>query len=313
LGRAVSTVSDELNRNAVKSAYDPQKAQHKAYARRKQSKHQGMKIVAHPALRSFVESKLLEGRSPASIAGRVTNHEPRLPAISADSIERFLKSPYGRQIEAARKRLKAKRRYRKRRAVAARLTERTFIDERPAAITNRERVGDVEADFILSGKQGRGILLTIADRKLRVGFIEHILPVSIANVHAAFARVKARFPEMLTISTDNDILLAKHQALARELDVTIYFCHPYHSWEKGTIENTNGVIRQDIPKGSDISLYPPETIAAIEARLNGRYLACLGYATPQEALEAYRKQATRRACLEILKRRADARLNGKTG
>jgi len=259
-----------------------------------------MKIVDSPPLREFVETKLLEGRSPASIAGRVTTHEKDLPSISADSIERFLASPYGRQIEAARKRLKVQRRRRKRRTRAGSLSERTFIDERPAVVSKRQRVGDVEADFIVSGKSGSGILLTVTDRKLRVSFIEKILPVSIAAVHTAFLLVKARYPELRSITTDNDVLFAQHKQLEVLLGLKIYFCHPYHSWEKGTIENTNGVIRQTIPKGSDLSQYTVSFIASVEAKLNDRYMACLGYATPQEALDAYRRTGSRKTKKDAL-------------
>lgn len=149
-----------------------------------------MKIVAYPALRTFVEQKLMEGRSPESIAGRISNHEKHLVRISADSIERFLKSVYGRRIEAHRKYLIRRRRWRRKRLKVTQLTDRTFIDLRPAIINRRGRVGDVEADFILSGKEGVGIVLTAADRKLRPSFLEKVLPVSIENVHRAFVRIK---------------------------------------------------------------------------------------------------------------------------
>ncbi len=292
MSRSVSTVSDELKRNSVEAEYNSRKAHHKAYARRKYSKFQGMKIVDHPDLRAFVEDKLWTGRSPESISGRLSHHEPTLPSVSADSIERFLASPYGRQLEAHRTQLKraqrAKRR-RKRVSVTS-LSDRTFIDQRPEIINRRGRVGDVEADFIVSGKAGNGILLTVTDRKLRVSFIEKILPVTIKNVHAAFKRVQARYPELRTISTDNDILLNQHTKLAQLLKVKIYFCHPYHSWEKGTIENTNGVIRKTIPKGSDLSQYSRPFIAKLEVKLNDRYMKCLDYATPAEVLQTYRKK-----------------------
>lgn len=269
--------------------YDARIAAHKACVRRKYAKFQGMKIVGHRALRAFVEAKLCEGRSPDSIAGRVRNHEKRLPSISADSIERFLKSVYGRKIEAKRRLEKQKKR-KKKRPQTHRLAGRKFIDIRPKIIEKRTRVGDAEADFIVSGKDGKGCLLTIADRTLRVSFVEKILPVTIANVHRAFLRIKKRFSELRTITTDNDILFLHHVELERLLKVKIYFCHPYHSWEKGTIENTNGVIRVDIPKGSSISSYTKRRIQKIEARLNDRYLACLEYRTPEEALDQYRKQ-----------------------
>ena len=115
------------------------------------------------------------------------------------------------------------------------------------------RVGHAEADFIVSGKEGKGILLVVVDRKLRAVFLEQILIVTIGAVHRAFVRIKKRYPELQTFTTDNDILFQHHRELARLLGVKIYFCHPYHSWEKGSVENVNGVIRKTIPKGSDLS------------------------------------------------------------
>ena len=91
LRRSISTISDELRRNSVRGKYNAKKAAHKAYVRRKYAKYQGMKIVRTPLLRTFVERKLKEGRSPESIAGRIRKHEEYLPDVSPDSIERFLR------------------------------------------------------------------------------------------------------------------------------------------------------------------------------------------------------------------------------
>lgn len=290
LDRSVSTISDEIARNSVRGRYTAKKAAHKAYVRRQNAKYQGMKIVEYPALRMFVERALREGRSPESIAGRVKHQEKKLPSISGDSIERFLKSVYGRKIESLRNALKKKRGYRRKRAQTSRLSNRTFIDQRPHIINIRGRVGDAEADFIESGRDGSGRLLTVVDRKLRVSFIEKVWPVSVKHIDRAFERIKKRYPEMRTITTDNDILLDHHERLAKQLNVTIYFCHPYHSWEKGSIENTNGEIRKDIPKGSDISRYSWQFIRSIENKLNDRYMECLKHETPQEALVRHRKR-----------------------
>lgn len=261
-----------------------------------------MKIVENPELRKFVERSLLEGRSPESITGRINNHKKELPNVSADSIERFLKSVYGRKIEMRRQKLKHRRKYRRRRLKVTQLKDRKFIDTRPKIANKRGRVGDAEADFIVSGKSGKGYLLTMADRKLRVSFLEKILPLSIENVHRGFLRIKQRYPELRTITTDNDLLLARHKELEKLLDVKVYFCHPYSSWEKGTIENTNGEIRKDIPKGSDISRYSSRFIRSVEAKINNRYMECLKFATPDEALELYRKQKKRRNALRKIKK-----------
>ena len=151
-------------------------------------------------------------------------------------------------------------------------------------------MGDVEADFIVSGRNGKGILLVVVDRKLRVAFLEPIRRVTIDAVHAAFARIKQRFPEMRTASIDNDLLFQMHQTLEQLLDIRIYFCHPYHSWEKGSVENANKIIRKFIPKGSDLSRYDEEEIKAAEEFLNDRFMKCLEYATPKEMLEKHRRR-----------------------
>ena len=293
LGRSVSSLSEELDRNQVSGVYDPTKAAHKAYVRRKYAKYQGMKIVGHAGLRSFVERLLYDDQSPEAIAGRLKKRRTGLPKVSKNSVYRFIRSVYGRKVESHRNARKRKRRGR--RARARSLSDRTFIDKRPRHINARMRVGDTEADFIVSGKSGRGILLVVVDRKLRIAFLELIKDVSVANVHQAFLRIQKRFPELRTITTDNDILFRDHQKLAVLLGVHIYFCRPYHSWEKGTVENTNGVIRRDIPKGADLSRYSKRFIQKLEDKLNRRILKCLEYQTPAEALAAVRKGKKRRS------------------
>lgn len=291
--RAISTLSDELRRNATRKRYDPQKAHHKAYVRRKYSKYQGMKIVRHPALRSFVDERLYDDLSPEAVAGRLKYREKRLPRVSKDSIRRYVKSVYGRRIETYR--VKKKQRHR-RRTPYQKLQDRTFIDKRPQYIEKRQRVGDAEGDFVISGKTGTGILLAVVDRRIRVSFLERILRPSCAAVTRSCLRIKRRYPEWRTLTTDNDILFRHHKILEKTLCIRIYFCRPYHSWEKGTVENTNKYIRKDIPKGSDISRHSPGRIRAIEAKLNRRPLRCLRYRTPVEMLyEARRKTKKRRS------------------
>ncbi len=287
LQRSISTLSDELNRNEVNGIYDAKKAHTKASTRRKNSKYQGMHIVAEKELREFVEDNLLDGQSPENIAGRLSKVEEILPEISKDSIYRFIKSPYGRKIEFARSLTKKKGRRRKN---SKSLEDRNFIDNRSASINERQEVGDTEGDFIVSGRNGKGILLVVVDRKIRVVFIEKILIVSIENMHLAFLRIKKRFPEMRTMTIDNDILLKRHKELAGLLSIEIFFCHPYHSWEKGSVENANKYIRKSIPKGSNISKYSKKFILAVEEKLNRRFMKCLGFRSPAELLDEHRKQ-----------------------
>lgn len=252
-----------------------------------------MKIAEHGELQKYVDDNLYDDQSPEAIAGRVAKYERHLPRISKNSIRRYIKSIYGRRVEYHRIQQRRKRKRGRKRAQVSKLQDRIFIDKRPKYINQRRRIGDAEADFLVSGKSGQGIILSVVDRKSRVSFLEQILKVTIVNVHRAFLRIKERFPELKSINTDNDLLLQKHKELEKILKIKIYFCHPYHSWEKGTIENTNKYIRKDIPKGSDISKYSKRSIQKTEAKLNRRYMKVLRYKTPQEVLDAHRKRKKR--------------------
>jgi IS30 family transposase len=251
-----------------------------------------MKIVRHEVLQKEVAWRLLDDQSPQAIAGYLSRYGEQPLAISKDSIYRFIKSPYGRRLETHR--WLSRQRHRKQRLTKKKLENRVFIDKRPDSIGARKRIGHAEADFIVSGKTGKGVLLVVVDRRSRVVCIERIIRVTIPNVQQAFLRIKARFPELRTLTMDNDILFTKHELLAKLLQVRIFFCHPYHSWEKGTVENANKVIRRDIPKGSDLSKKSKRFIERLEAKLNRRPMKCLDYRTPREVLDRYRERKNKK-------------------
>jgi IS30 family transposase len=294
MGRSVSTISTEIKHNSVDGLYDPGKADTKAQVRRKAAKYQAKKIVANPDLQAFVDKALMQRQSPGAIAGRLkAGLEPGLPYVSRDTLETYIHSVHGRQIEHQLKVLKAgqkRRNKRKRPGTPPPGDVKVYIDDRPSVITNRKRVGDIEVDFIVSGKAGSGCALTAADRKLRVGFIHKILPVTVGNALKALLDIKKQFPELTSITTDNDILWRYHKKLEAALGVPFYFCDPYSSWQKGSVENYNGQARKYIRKGSDISQYGEVYIQMVETKLNSRYMAVLGYQTPQEGLDEYREQ-----------------------
>jgi IS30 family transposase len=249
-----------------------------------------MKIVVDTELQTFIEQELLNWQSPQAMAGRLATGVDGLPFASRDTIERFIRSVHGRRLEYQLKVLKQKNnKGRKKRPFVETLQDRTFIDDRPEVITNRERVGDLEADCIVSGKTGSGYLLTAVDRKIRYGYIRKILPVTIANVEAGFLDIQRAFPELTSITIDNDILLRHHKRLETLLGVPIYFCHAYHSWEKGSIENYNKQVRKYIKKGSDISQYLEKYLQFVSDRLNSRFMSVLDYKTPEECLGEHRK------------------------
>lgn len=268
--------------------YDPKRAHQKARIRRQNAKFQGKKVASSRELRNFVEYHLLNDQSPENIAGRLKYQEKELPYVSKNSIYRYVKSVYGRRIEYLRSknRHSKRRRYRKRKE----LNNRTFIDERPKVFGNRTRFGHVEADFIVSGKKGKDILLVVVCRRSRYVLIEKISKITIENIHLSFVGIKKRFPELKSITTDNDILFRKHEELSKLLIVPIYFCHPYRAWEKGSVENVNWHIRRYIPKGSNISQYSKKHTRKIEDKLNNRILKCLNFLTPTEKVERYRQR-----------------------
>ena len=241
--------------------------------------------MKHQKLKKFVDQNLLDGQSPEAISGRIKYHKKYLEEVHKDTIYRYLRSPHGKVIGL---KLKKKKRPKKRRKKVTQLEDRIFIDKRPKIIEKRGRVGDLEIDFIVSGRDGKGVLLVAVDRKIRIVFLELILEVTIDNVHIACQRIKKKFREIKSITLDNDLLFKMHKTLEKLMEVPIYFCHPYHSWEKGSVENRNKIIRQFIPKGDDLSKYNEKEIRAIENYLNDRYLKCLKYATPREKLKKYR-------------------------
>ena len=251
-----------------------------------------MRIVGDKQLKKFVDDLLYDEQSPRAISGRLKHHEKNLGYVSKTAIHDYIKSVYGRKIEYFLKNIKPKKRRRPK--YRGRLDGRTFIDKRPKYIQNRKLTGDAEADFIESGKTGKGILLVLIDRKTRVAFLEQILSIATHEVYLALRRIKSRFPELKTMTLDNDLLFQKHKELEKLLGIKIYFCDPYKSWQKGQVENTNKYIRRKIPKGSDISSFSRSFIYNLEQRLNRRIMECLKFKRPLEMLDDERRKLQRR-------------------
>lgn len=156
------------------------------------------------------------------------------------------------------------------------------IEKRPKRIEKRLQFGHFEGDFIESGKDGRGSLLVLVERKTRYPFIEYCLDRSTAKVNEMIFRLLRNTPiESLTL--DNDLSFQKHQALSEMIDAIVFFCHPFTSSEKGTVENRNRAIRRTLPKKTDLSQVSEKTIRLIEMKLRNRPMKCLNYWTPQEA------------------------------
>lgn len=235
---------------------------------------------------------LLDDQSPELVSERVRKHRKDLPYISASALRRYIRSPYGRKIEA--KRRKRLGRW-KRRAERAVMAGKRMIDKRPKQINDRNGIGHMEGDFIVSGKSGKGMILDLVDRNYRVTLLERILPVSTRTIENGLRRMKKRYPEIQTITFDNDILLRDHKELEGKLGWRFYFCHKHSPWEKPSIENRNKIMRRLIPKSSDISKYSKRAVEKIEAYMNRRIMACLNHKTPYEMISSYRKRKKRRS------------------
>lgn len=280
MNRSVSSILEEIRNNSVRGIYDPEKAAQKAYVKRKYSKYQGMKIVQRPGLRTYIEEKLKEDWSPEQISGRIKRIETQFKYVSPKAIY-YVYSSYGKLLGDCL-RYKGKG-YEKREGKTMPLMNRVFIDQRPKYIDKRLEFGDWEGDFIVSGKSGQGFLLVLHERKARYTLIKKLTAKTIDEVHRLIFELTGGVV-LNSLTLDNDIVFRRHRELSRLLGKPIYFCHPYHSWEKGAVENTNKLIRQYIPKGADISKYSDEYIQMVEDRLNNRPRECLESRTPNEVM-----------------------------
>lgn len=300
--RGKSGIWYELQKRRQGRCYNALYAKHLSYVRLRAKRATGKKIALNRALRGFIETHLLDDQSPEAIAGRLRQVETQLVAASAFAIRRFIKSPYGRKIEAHRAKVFKKKR--RRPTPRTTLDGKRMISKRPKRINERKGLGHMEGDFIVSGKSGHGPVLALTDRKVRKSLLERILPVSVANAERALVRMKKRYPKMQSITFDNDLLLLEHKRLERKLGLIIYFCHPRSPWEKPSIEHVNKVLRRYIPKSSDIARYSKYRITKLEARVNRRFMECLGFLSPDEAYEQANRQKKRPGgrCVKTSKR-----------
>lgn len=290
--RPKSGIWYELQKKRKNRKYDAEYAKHLNHVRMRRKRAVGKKIAVNSRLRSFIEKHLLDEQSPEEISKRLKRIEANLPYVSGSVIRRYIKSPYGRRIEWHRSQVFKKKRLRI--ARRKRIENKRMISERPSKINKRWGLGHMEGDFIVSGKSGKGIVLALRDRKTRKNLLEKILPVSMIAVCNALVRMKRRYPEIQTITFDNDILFLEHKKLEKKLGVKIYFCFPHSPWQKPSIENLNKILRRYIPKSSDISKYSRIFIKNLENKLNRKFMDCLGSLTPDEFYERELKQKQRR-------------------
>jgi transposase, IS30 family len=272
LRRSPNTVSREVRKNSVRGVYGAEKAKHKVSARRWRAKSQCMKVAMDSFLSRFVEEKLEQKWSPRQISGHL-KRELGI-ACSAKAIYKFTERrgldhllfwSWNKQ-KSGRKRGHWKTAH----------DGRSYIEKRPERIG----VGHFELDFIVA-KESAWVLLVAVDTQTRQTFMRKLPNRKRSTVRAALS---ALFRGILvkSITTDNDIAFTCWRELETLLNTRIYFTHPYHSWEKGLVENTNRWIRCFVPKRRDISGVTEEEMLAIRSFLNDRPRACIGFRSPRE-------------------------------
>ncbi len=271
LGRSPNTISRELKRK-VRGRYTPKGAQHKAYIKRYRAKKDCMKVALDPWLTHNVMEKVKEGWSPERIAGwcRGEGHP-----VSKSSVYRFVHS---RCLE----RYLFRRRYhrksgRKPHRAKVEADGRRFVEARP---TLPNESGHLEADFVVSPYNSSS-LLVVVDRVTRYTRIKRLRDRKHASVTSGFLSLLGD-TRVKTLTLDNDISFAHWRDLELALGTKIYFTHPYRSWEKGLVENTNRWIRLFVPKKTDIRSVTDERLREALHYLNEIPRQCLNFKTATE-------------------------------
>lgn len=234
-------------------------------------------------MQDFIKEKIQLEWSPEQISGYGKRHH--LFAISHERIYQYVladKKSGGKLYLHLRF---GKKKYRKRYGSLKRthtIKNRVFIDDRPDIVNQKSRLGDWEIDTII-GKGHKEAIVTIVERLSKKILIGRVTSKKAAEVSIEVVSLLLPIKSsVLTITSDNGCEFAQHEWIAKNLDASIYFAHPYHSWERGLNENTNGLIRQYIPKGSSFAELTQERIQEITNRLNSRPRKALGFITPDE-------------------------------
>ena len=283
LDRSVSNISEEVARGGGRDKYRADHAQAKAVRTRKNAKLQCLKVAMDPVLKQFVTEQIEQDQSPEAIAGRLKYVEKDIACASTKAIYKFVHSPHGRKIEKHLYSKMVKRQGGPKRGTKKVVIDgRIMIDKRPKHIEKRLQFGHFEGDFIESGKDGTGSLLVLVERKSRYPFLVYTENKSTAHINALIAHTLKGVP-VKSITLDNDLSFQKHNEMSALLGAIVFFCHPYHSWEKGTVENRNRCVRRYVPKKTNLSSVSLERFTEIETILRTRYMTCLHFKTPQEA------------------------------
>jgi len=292
LNRPHTTLTREFLRNAkYGQSYIPCIAQKKAEKRSADQRSQASWKGSETYL--YVREKLREEKwSPETIAGRLPLEHPGL-SICHETIYRAI---YDRENKKHKlwQYLTVKRQKRMRKGGRhvqrdSRIPEAVSIDKRSRIVEKRKQIGHWESDNVVGKITDKTALSVTVERKIKITLLSKLTVKTADEKTKKLFMKMSRFPDKIrrTITVDNGSENANHKEITNSLDMAVYFCHAYHSWEKGTVENMNGRIRKFIPKGISIDPIDEKTIQAIEWKLNNTPRKCLGFRTPYEKLQEY--------------------------
>lgn len=291
INRSKSTISRELVCWGTKD-YDAQLAHW--LAEEKRHNYKKKKLYNDDELLKYVIDSLRNNLSPEQISHRLKKDYPNnyQMNISHESIYQYIYIlPKGglRKELISYLRQQKKKRYNKRGSLKRthRMPDRICIDQRPAEVDDRVIPGHWESDLII-GKDNKSAMGTIVERTTRFVIMVPLKNRTALNVRKAFARELKKFPEHLrvTMTHDNGLEMADHKMLTKKIKVLVFFAHPYSSWERGTNENTNGLIRQYFPKDTDFNNVSTYAIKKAQDQLNNRPRKVIDWNTPNEAMSA---------------------------
>lgn len=289
LGRDRSTIYREVNRNTGACGYRSQQAQRLAEERREACRQPAK--MSNPELKQYVTSGLKKKWSPEQIAGRIRKDLPRKKQcrVCYQTIYNWLEADGEEHREHLR------RGYRRNTPEKrGQLKDCVSIAGRPKVVDSKRRFGDWEGDTIVSPGRRSG-LATVVERKSKYLRVRKTKSLKSADTMRAIHCGLKDLPEELlqTMTLDNGKEFAEHHRLTDKLGTDVYFARPYASWQRGLNENTNGLLRQFFPKGTDFSRISHHAVARAEQLLNDRPRKTLGYRTPSEVFNK------KRAAIEV--------------
>lgn len=290
IGRSHSIILREISRNADENGvYRANFAQ--AKAEKNARKTNKRKLDKDEFLLRHVEKQLTDGLSPEQISGRLKEKPPEFlagSAISYESIYQYIyDTPYGKHLYQYLRRAKSKRqrRYSRKQQTKKPIAERVSVHQRPSEITTKARYGDWEKDLMEFKKQKECLSVQYERKSMLIRLSKVVNKTAEESLRALMMTIDTLPLHLFkSVTFDNGGENACHVELKKLFDIETYFCDPYASWQKGGVENTNGLIRQYLPKNADLSKLTDENIYDIQEKLNNRPRKSLNYLTPNEII-----------------------------